>query len=283
MNINCKGKLINLEQPKVMGILNVTPDSFFDGGSYNTPKAILNQTEKLINEGAVFIDIGGYSSRPGAENIPVDEELKRVIPAIEEIINEFPDLLISVDTFRAKVARKAVEAGACIINDISGGNLDADMFQTVADLQTPYILMHMAGTPQDMQNNPHYADVILEMNQYFSKKIHQLRALGVNDIILDPGFGFGKTLAHNYQLLHHYELIGDPSLPTLIGISRKSMIYKPLHITAKEALNGTSVLHTLALQKGAKILRAHDVKEAVECIRLVEISGVLNSHKLTDL
>jgi len=276
MTINCKGKLIDLAQPKVMGVLNITPDSFFDGGSYNTPKAILKQVEKLINEGAAFIDIGGYSSRPGAKNISVDEELKRVIPAIELIMNQFPEVLISVDTFRAKVAQKAVEAGACIINDISGGNLDVDMFQTVADLQVPYILMHMAGTPQDMQNNPHYADVILEINQYFSEKVNQLRALGVNDIILDAGFGFGKTTAHNYMLLHHYELIGDPSLPTLIGISRKSMIYKPLHITPKEALNGTSVLHTIALQKGAKILRAHDVKEAVECIRLVEISGGLN-------
>lgn len=276
MMINCKGKLIDLAQPKVMGILNITPDSFFDGGIYNTPKAILKQAEKLINEGAEFIDIGGYSSRPGAKNISVDEELKRVIPAIELIINEFPGALISVDTFRAKVAQKAVEAGACIINDISGGNLDADMFQTVADLQVPYILMHMAGTPQDMQNHPHYTDIILEINQYFSEKVNQLRALGVNDIILDAGFGFGKTPEHNYTMLHHYDLIGDSSLPTLIGISRKSMIYKILHITPKEALNGTSVLHTIALQKGAKILRAHDVKEAVECIRLVEISGVLN-------
>lgn len=276
MTINCKGKLIDLAQSKVMGVINVTPDSFFDGGNYNTSKSILKQAEKLINEGAAFIDIGGYSSRPGAENISVDEELKRVIPAIELIINQFPEALISVDTFRAKVAQKAVEAGACIINDISGGNLDASMFQTIADLQTPYVLMHMAGTPQNMQNNPHYTDVILEINQYFSKKVNQLRALGVNDIILDAGFGFGKTLTHNYTLLHHYELIGDPFLPTLIGISRKSMIYKTFHITAKEALNGTSVLHTIALQKGAKILRAHDVKEAVECIRLVEISGGLN-------
>ncbi|MFV0530935.1 MAG: dihydropteroate synthase [Flavobacteriales bacterium] len=270
MTINCKGKLIDLNTPKVMGILNITPDSFFDGGKYMCKSALLHQAEKMLQEGAHFMDVGSYSSRPGADHISEEEEIKRLIPAIELLMKHFPDSLISVDTFRSVVAKKAIEAGASLINDISGGEMDSLMFQMVADLQVPYILMHMKGTPQNMQQNPFYEDIILEVNQYFAEKVSQLRNLGVHDIILDAGFGFGKTLKHNYQLLKNHELIGFGELPILTGISRKSMIYTTLNTTPQKSLNGTTVLNTIALQKGASILRVHDVKEAMECIQLIE-------------
>ncbi|MFV0237449.1 MAG: dihydropteroate synthase [Flavobacteriales bacterium] len=269
MTVNCKGKLIDLSTPKVMGILNLTPDSFFDGGKYKTEDDFLSQAEKMLKEGATFIDLGGYSSRPGAFHVSEEEEVKRVIPAIKLLIKHFPEILISIDTFRSSVARKAIEEGASLINDISGGELDPYMFQTVSNLQVPYILMHMKGNPQNMQQNPLYENVTLEVNHYFAQKTAQLRQLGVHDIILDVGFGFGKTLEHNYELLKNHNLIGSKSFPTLVGISRKSMIYKALNIMPQEALNGTTVLNTIALQKGASILRVHDVKEAMECIQLV--------------
>ncbi len=267
--INCNGNLIDLSTPKVMGILNITPDSFFDGGKYTDASTFIPQVEKMLEEGAIFIDIGGYSSRPGADHISEKEEIERVIPVIELLVHHFPDILISIDTFRSSVAKRAVEAGASLINDISGGEMDAQMFQTIADLQVPYILMHMKGTPQNMQENPSYENVILEINQYFAQKVSQLNALGVHDIILDAGFGFGKTIDHNYDILKNYEVLGFGEFPTLVGLSRKSMIYKVLNITPNESLNGTTILNTFALQKGASILRVHDVKEAMECIRLM--------------
>lgn len=271
MTINCNGNLIDLHIPKVMGILNITPDSFYDGGKYESEEAIIFQVQKMLDDGATFIDIGGYSSRPNANHIHEDDELKRVLPVIELLVKTFPNIIISIDTFRSKVAQEAIRAGARIINDISGGNMDENMFKTVADLQVPYIMMHMQGTPQNMQNNPSYNDIMVEINGYFSKKIDQLNALGVHDIILDAGFGFGKTLEQNYTILKNHDLIGFGSFPTLVGISRKSMIYNPLNITAQEALNGTTVLNTLALQKGASILRVHDVKEAVQAIQLISL------------
>ncbi len=271
MTINCKGNLIDLTIPKVMGILNVTPDSFYDGGKYQNEHSLILQVQKILEEGATFIDIGGYSSRPGAAHIKEEEELQRVIPVIQFLIQEFPDLIISIDTFRSKVAQKAINAGASMINDISGGNMDENMFHTVATLQVPYIMMHMKGTPQNMQKDPFYEDLIVEINAYFAQKIEELTLLGIHDIILDAGFGFGKTLEHNYQILKNHDLIGFKSFPTLVGISRKSMVYNPLNITAQEALNGTTVLNTLALQKGASILRVHDVKEAMQAIRLTSL------------
>lgn len=266
--INCKGKLLNLDELHIMGILNLTPDSFFDGGSYSNEKLIVEKVQKMLNDGATFIDVGGYSSRPGAEHVSEAEELKRVIPVIELLVREFPDILISVDTFRSKVAEQAINAGAALINDISGGNMDNNMFNAIKDLQVPYIMMHMQGTPQDMQQNPNYENVVSEVIHYFAEKINQLDQLGVNDVILDPGFGFGKTVEHNYELLNHLEEFKITELPLLVGFSRKSMINKVIHTTPKEALNGTTVLNTLALSKGANILRVHDVKEAKEVVDL---------------
>lgn len=268
MTINCNGNLIDLNTPKVMGILNVTPDSFYDGGKYNSDKAILLQTEKMLQDGATFIDIGAYSSRPNAKHISEDEELKRLLPIIELLIHNFKDILISTDTFRANVAEKSIASGACMINDISGGEMDKNMFKTIAKLQVPYVLMHIKGIPQTMQNNPEYQNILTEIFYYFSKKITQLRDLKVNDIILDPGFGFGKTLDHNYKLLKNLNLFGEFDLPLLAGISRKSMLYNLLDSNAKEMLNATSVANTIALLNGAKILRVHDVKEAVETIKI---------------
>jgi len=267
--INCKGNLIDLSKPKVMGILNLTPDSFYDGGKYKSDKSILLQVEKMINEGAAFIDIGAYSSRPGAKNINEDEELKRLTQSLELIIKKFPNILISIDTFRSKVAEICIEMGACMINDISGGNLDQNMFDKIAKLQVPYILMHMPGSPQTMHHFTDYDDIVKDIIFYFSKKINQLNVLGVNDIILDVGFGFGKTLDQNYELLQKLELFKTFDLPILTGISRKSMIYKLLNTTANEALNATSAAHTIALLNGSNILRVHDVKEAVETIKIV--------------
>jgi len=267
--INCKGKLIDLSRPKIMGILNVTPDSFYDGGQYTSEKDILLKVEKMLKDGATFIDIGAYSSRPNANDVSEGQELYRSLKAINLITKKFPETLISIDTFRSKVAQEAVAAGACMINDISGGSLDNNMFQTVASLQVPYILMHMQGTPQNMQNNPYYEDIIFEIRSYFSKKINLLRQLGLNDIILDVGFGFGKTIEHNYELLKNLNLFNIFEVPLLAGLSRKSMLYKVLDTNATKALNATSVANTLALQNGASILRVHDVKEAYETIQIV--------------
>lgn len=268
MTINCNGKLIDLSSPKVMGILNVTPNSFFDGGKHANEKAVLVQVEKMLSEGATFIDIGGYSSKPSAEFVSEEEELQRLVPVIQNVVREFPDVVISVDTFRSKVAQEAIENGAAIINDISAGNLDAKMMETVAKLRVPYIMMHMKGTPQTMQSLAQYENIVKEMLFYFSQKIAQARSLGINDLILDPGFGFAKTLEQNFEVLSKLELFQMTELPLLVGISRKSMIYKTLETTAEFALNGTTSLNTISLLKGAKILRVHDVKEAVECVKL---------------
>jgi dihydropteroate synthase len=262
--LNCNGQLIDLSEPIIMGVLNVTPDSFFDGGKYENVKALLQQVGKMISAGAMIIDVGGMSSRPGAEIINVSEELSRVIPIIEQIKEHFPAIIISIDTVRSEVARQSVAAGASIINDISAGSIDDQMFETVAELNVPYILMHMQGKPEDMQQDPDYQDVTKNVLDFFIEKIGELRALGVKDIILDPGFGFGKTIQHNYQLLQNFAIFKILDLSLLAGISRKSMIYKVLGSTPEEALNGTTVLNTLALERGAKILRVHDVKEAEE-------------------
>jgi len=268
MRINCKGKLIDLSEPKIMGILNATPDSFFGESRSANFTETLKRVEKMLNEGADFIDVGGVSTRPGAADVSEEDELKRVVPMIEIILKEFPETLISIDTYRAKVAKETIEAGAAIINDISAGNLDENLLKTVAELKVPYILMHMQGTPKTMQKNPQYENVTIEVNQFLSKKIKILKELGINDIILDPGFGFGKTVEHNYELLNNLDLIGFGEFPLLAGVSRKSMITRLLNISADEALNGTTVLNTIALQKGAKILRVHDVKEAKEVIEI---------------
>lgn len=269
MTINCNGKLISLETPKIMGILNLTPDSFFDGGKYKNEKEILQQTEKMLLEGAFCIDLGAYSSKPNATTISTEEELQRLIPVVEFLIQEFPEIILSIDTFRSEVAKKAIAHGAAMINDISGGSLDKQMMKTVGELQVPYILMHMRGNPQTMQSLTKYDDLLQDLIYYFSEKVAQARSFGINDIILDPGFGFAKTTSQNFELLKNMKLLEALELPVLVGISRKSMIYKTLEITAKEALNGTSILNTIALQKGAKILRVHDVREARECIELV--------------
>jgi len=269
MNINCNGNLIDLSTPKVMGILNVTPNSFYDGGKHNEINSIIHQVDKMLSEGADFIDIGAYSSKPNAEFVSEEEEIKRLVPIIKELVDHFPSIVLSVDTFRANVARVAVEHGVGIINDISAGLLDEKMLETVADLKVPYIMMHMRGNPQTMQSLTNYEDIVKEMIFYFSERIQKARSFGISDLIIDPGFGFAKTLEQNYEVLHKMELFSMLELPLLAGISRKSMIYKVLENSPQEALNGTSVLNTIAIQKGAKILRVHDVKEAVECIKLV--------------
>jgi dihydropteroate synthase len=270
MTINCKGELVDLTTPKVMGIMNLTPDSFYDGGKYKDASAILARVEGMLTDGATFIDMGAYSSRPGAEHVPEEEELKRMLPIVDLILRHFPDTLISIDTFRNKVAKESIEHGAAIINDISAGNLDDEMFATISKYQVPYIMMHMKGTPQSMQKEATYDDLIKDLRFYFSEKIRQTTELKINDVIIDPGFGFAKTTGQNYTLLNHLDLFQTFGLPILIGLSRKSMIYKVLESSPKEALNGTTALHTIALLKGTNIIRAHDVKEAVECIKLVE-------------
>jgi len=270
-SINCNGKLIDLSSPKVMGILNITPDSFFDGGKYNNPQSIVKQVEKMLSEGATFIDVGAYSSRPGAKHISEKEEKERILPVIKLLAKEFPQILMSIDTFRSEIAEACINEGACIINDISAGNMDENMFTTVAKLNVPYIIMHMKGTPQNMQKNCTYNHVVNDVIFYFSKKINELRLLGVNDIITDVGFGFSKKLEHNYKLLKHLELFKGLEVPTLVGLSRKSMLFKPLEITQKEALNATTTANTIALLNGANILRVHDIKEAVEAIKIIEL------------
>jgi len=268
MTIRCKGQLIDLSTPKVLGILNVTPNSFFDGGKYKNECEILFQVEKMLSDGATFIDIGAYSSKPNAEFVSEEEELLRIVPIVQLILKHFPQTLISIDTFRSGVARACIENGAAIINDISAGNLDEKMLETIAEYNVPYIMMHMRGTPQTMQKMTNYENIVKEMLFYFSERVAKARNLGINDLIVDPGFGFAKTLEQNYEVLQKMQLFEMLELPLLVGISRKSMIYKTLHSTAEEALNGTTVLNTIALTKGAKILRVHDVKEAVECISL---------------
>ena len=268
MTINCKGELIDLSSPKVMGILNVTPDSFFDGGKYKDESEILNKVDTMLVQGATFIDVGGYSSRPGADFVSVDQELKRVIPIVELILKHYPKTLISVDTFRSKVAEQSITAGATLINDISAGKLDDNMLATIGKLGVPYIMMHMKGNPKTMQHQTNSVDLIKEVISYFAERIANTHAEKINDIIIDPGFGFAKTIEQNYKLLNHMELLQMLDKPMLAGVSRKSMIYKTLKTTPDQALNGTTALHMVALQKGATILRAHDVKEAMECVTL---------------
>ena len=269
MTINCHGKLIDLSSPKVMGIFNVTPNSFYDGGKHSDEKSVLSQVEKMLLEGATFIDIGAYSSKPSAEFVSEEEEIFRLIPIINLVLKHFPQTLISVDTFRSNVAKAAIENGACIINDISAGSIDEKMMQTVAQLQVPYVMMHMKGNPQTMQSLAQYENITKEMLLYFSEKVAQARSLGINDLIIDAGFGFAKTTEQNFEVMNNLELFQMLELPMLVGISRKSMIYKTLETEPNFALNGTTVLNTIALQKGANILRVHDVKEAVETIKLV--------------
>ncbi len=254
-----------------MGILNVTPDSFYDGGTLKNDKDIQDKVENMLNEGATFIDVGAYSSRPNANHISEDEELKRIIPVIDLILKKFPKTLISVDTFRSKIAKQCIEAGASLINDISAGKMNDNMLQTIAELQVPYIMMHMKGTPQTMQQHTNYDNLLKEVLFYFSERIGEARQLGVIDIIVDVGFGFSKTIEQNYELLNKLEHFNMLELPLLVGISRKSMIYKVLGNSPKEALNGSTILNTIALQKGASILRVHDVKEAMECITLTNL------------
>lgn len=270
MTINCKGKLIDLTTPKVMGILNLTPDSFYDGGKYANENDVFQQVTKMLSEGATFIDVGAYSSRPGAKHISEKEELARIIPIVKQLITRYPNILISIDTFRSKVAKACIEIGAALINDISAGEMDSEMMSTVGKLNVPYIMMHMKGTPRDMQKSPTYNNVTQEILYYFSEKLAIARSYGINDIIIDPGFGFGKNNAHNFQLLNELELFKNIDLPILVGVSRKSMIYKTLNSEAKNALNGTTTLNTISLYKGAHILRVHDVKEAIECVNLTQ-------------
>lgn len=269
--INVNGELMDLSKPQVMGILNVTPDSFYAHSRKQTETEILARAHQIVDEGASIIDLGAYSSRPNALDVSESEEMQRLRNALQIIRRELPDAILSIDTFRADVARMCVEEyGAAIINDISAGQMDNRMFPTIAQLGVPYIIMHMQGTPQDMQDSPHYDNLLKEVFYYFSEKVQRLRDLGVKDIILDPGFGFGKTIEHNYQLMNHLEEFNVFQLPLLVGISRKSMIYKLLGTTPEEALNGTTVLNTIALQKGAHLLRVHDVKAAVETVTLTE-------------
>ena len=269
--INVNGSLLDLSQPRVMGILNVTPDSFYAGSRTQTEAEIVRRVKQIVSEGAAIIDIGAYSSGPNADNVSAREEMERLRMGLKILFEIQPDAVVSVDTFRADVARMCVEEyGVAIINDIAAGEMDANMFHTVAALNVPYIMMHMQGTPQSMQQHPHYDNLLKEVFLYFARKVQQLRDLGVKDIILDPGFGFGKTMEHNYELLSHLEEFRIFELPLLVGVSRKSMIYRLLDITPQEALNGTTVLDTICLLKGADILRVHDVKEAVETVRIVQ-------------
>lgn len=274
-SINCKGELIDLTVPRIMGIINVTPDSFYDGGVTIDLDAIIKQGGRMLEAGASFLDVGGYSTRPGATDISPTEEIERVLPAIRALLSIFPDALISVDTFRAEVARVCIEAGAAMINDISGGQMDPEMLPTVADLQVPCVLMHSRGNPRTMQSLTDYDQVTRDVTRFFAERLLAARELGINDIIIDPGFGFAKTLEQNYTLLNGMEQLQLLEAPIAVGLSRKSMIYKLLGSTPAEALNGTTVLQTIALLKGADILRVHDVAEARECITLV---GQLKSY-----
>ena len=270
MTINLRGELIDLSQPKIMGILNLTPDSFYDGGKFKSIESALTQTEKMIRDGAFFIDLGACSSRPGADEVGMEEEKKRLYPILEKLIERFPNNYFSVDTYRSAIAEGCLSRGACMINDISGGQFDPAMMETVGKYCVPYVLMHIQGQPNVMQKKPAYKNVVQEILFYFSEKIQQAYSNCINDIIIDPGFGFGKTLEHNFELIKNLELFQNLEQPLLIGISRKSMIYKKLETTPDKALNGTTVLHTAAIIKGANILRVHDVKEAKECIDLLQ-------------
>jgi dihydropteroate synthase len=266
--LNLKGNLLDLSEPAVMGILNITPDSFYDGGAYSGEDEIVKRAGEILQEGAKIIDVGGYSSRPGAEDVSVEEELKRVVPAIRRIMKEFPSANISIDTFRSEVAKAAVEEGACMVNDISAGELDEKMHALIVYMKVPYVVMHMRGTPRDMKKLTDYKNVTLDLIEYFQKKIFALKQLGLKDLIIDPGFGFAKSIDQNYELLKNLNYFKSLNLPVLAGLSRKSMIWKKLGTDANEALNGTTVLNTIALSKGADILRVHDVKAAVEAIKL---------------
>lgn len=270
MTLNCRDQLIDLSTPKVMGIVNVTPDSFYDGGKSFTDTKILSQVEEMLDEGADFIDIGGYSSRPGADAVGVEEEIFRISKAIQLILKEFPKTLISIDTFRSEVAKKAIHLGACMINDISGGDLDSEMMKTAGTLQVPYIIMHMRGNPKIMNSLTDYENVTIDVIKALSQKIRTARSFGINDIIADPGFGFAKTAAQSFEVLDNLELFRMLGVPILAGVSRKSFIYKTLEITPQEALTGTIAMNTVALLKGSSILRVHDVKEAVQCIELLK-------------
>ena len=268
--INCKGKLIDLLTPKVMGIINLTPDSFYDGGKLGSEKEIIYQAEKMLKEGATFLDLGGYSSRPGANFVSEADELNRVLPAVKILIKEFPNVNLSIDTFRSKIAKTCIENGACMINDISAGLLDPQMLEVIANYQVPLVMMHMRGTPETIMLNTNYENLTNDILYFFSERIAKARALGINDIIVDPGFGFSKKLDQNFELFNDLELFSFLNTPILIGISRKSMIQKTLNISATESLNGTTALHAIALQKGVSILRVHDVKEAFETISLLQ-------------
>jgi len=272
LTINAGGKLVDLSIPKVMGIINLTPDSFYAGSRKPTVEDALQQAEKMLDEGATFLDLGAYSSRPGAEDISIQEETDRLLPVVEAMVKEFKDAILSIDTFRSPVAEAAIKAGAHMINDISGGQLDDNMFETVARLQVPYILMHMKGTPKTMVQEAKYDDVFNEVLSYFAQRYEKLRAMGVHDVIIDPGFGFAKTPEQGYELMSKMQGFDMLQLPVMVGVSRKRMIYGKLGNTAAEALNGTTVLNTIALTKGANILRVHDVKEAVEAVKIWEMS-----------
>lgn len=270
MTINCKGQLLDLSTPKVMGVLNLTPDSFYDGGKFKNEKEALKQVEKYRIDGMDILDIGAYSSRPGADDISEDEELRRQSSVLKQITKEFPDLVISIDTFRSSVAKESLDQGAHIINDISAGKLDEQMLEVIAKYQVPYIMMHMRGTPQTMKQLTTYDDLVKEVVYYFSERLAVTKKMGINDVIIDPGFGFAKTTAQNFELLNHLDILQSLDVPILTGISRKSMIYKTLGIDSKQALNGTTALHMVALQNGSSILRVHDVLEAKECITLYQ-------------
>ena len=270
-SINVNGRLMNLQKPRVMGILNITEDSFYDGGSYLNEEKYITHVSKMLDEGADIIDIGAQSSRPGSHEVGKEKEIEQLIPVIQNIRKEFPKAIISVDTWHARVAEQVIISGANMINDISGGTFDMDMFNTIADLQVPYVLMHTGGRPDKMQTNPTYKNVVKEVIFFLSKQLDKLNHMGVNDVIIDPGFGFGKTLEHNYELLQHLDHFKFLETPILVGISRKSMIYKPLDINSNDALNGTTALNTIALEKGASFLRVHDVKQAKEVIKIHEL------------
>jgi dihydropteroate synthase len=274
--INIRGRLLSLSNPKIMGVLNITPDSFYDGSRFDSEETILRQTEKMMSDGATFIDVGGYSSRPGADEVTVGEEIRRTCMAVKSIVKNFPEAVISIDTFRAEVARVAVQEGASMINDISGGTLDTGMFELVANLQVPYVLMHMRGTPKTMPGMSDYDNLLKDITDFFHSKINHLQNLRIKDIVIDPGLGFAKNIAQNFELLHSLEYLRILNKPLLIGVSRKSMIWKTLSTTPDEALNGTTCLNTVALLKGANILRVHDVKEASEVCKL--ISSINASH-----
>jgi len=271
MTINCRGKLLDLSSPKIMGILNITPDSFFDGGRFTDEKAILKQVEKMLHEGAHIIDIGSMSTRPGAKMVSAEDEFQRLLAPLESIMEHFPGIIISVDTIHSKTAVKTLEIGAHIINDISSGRMDENMMDTIAVYEAPYIIMHMKGTPSDMQLNPVYEDVVTEVFDFLSERVILCKEAGITDVIIDTGFGFGKSLEHNYTLLRQLKYFGNLNLPVLAGLSRKSMVCKPLKVSPEHALNGTTAANMLALLNGANILRVHDVKEAVETVKIYEM------------